>query len=341
MADFERIGRMDFWKHPGQKINEYCLTFAGPSEDCRKVILHAQSRGAKAMVKLQLGTTHELASVVSLPLITNIYKKITACKQMKIDGFMGCWNFGNFFSANTACAEFFLADKCPDDETEAVQSFVSFYFGEKCDATAAAHAYKKMADAMFYFPFSNMFIYNGPINYALAYSEVYRPGTLSGKSCGPSHLYVAKRGDDLKYVFDYAAMGYEPYDCFTLEEVLDMMPQLVSAWNEAAHKLESALQSCHNEHAELEANNALLIGKVWESTLHAFQSFALRLNWTADKLPELQQLICRETELCKSAITLLEKDPRQGWHGEAHHYIFSKELILEKLEILNSFITAK
>lgn len=338
LADFERGGFMDFQHRPHQKVDEYCLTFAGPSDDCRSVIACAQERSAQTMVKLQLGTTHELASVVSLPLITNIYKKIAACKEMKIDGFMGCWNFGNFFSANTAAVQFFLSEGCLADETSAVKQFFNRYFGEECDTEKALIACRELACAMTFFPFCILFIYNAPTNYALAYCEVFRPGPLSGKLCGPSHLDIPERGDSFDAVFDWDRCGLQAKDVFTLDEILDMLPRLVDAWNRAAKTFAEAFPQEPGNRAALEINNMLLIGKVWESVLHAFQAYAMRKVWSDEKLPLLQKIIKEEIKLIRTALPLVEMDPRQGWHGEAHQYLFSTEKISSKIRFLCGLI---
>ena len=337
LTDFERGGHQDFWHRQDHCINEYCLSYAGPSETCRAMLQYARSRGMKRLVKLQLGTTHELASVVSLPLLTNVAKKILACRELNIDGFLGCWNFGSFPSANTAAAQFLLS--CPlEPGKDPLKLFVKQYFGPDCDADAVIRAYAGFAEAMYHFPFSNVFIYNAPTNYALAYYEVYRPGPLEGKPCGPSHLDIPDRGDSLAGSFDWKSSGLQEKDVYSLPEILETLPHLCSAWTECVRALKAAFGPSGGKSAELEINNAELIGIIWQSLLHAFRSYAVRQAWDESKRPRLHQIIREEMDLIPTAIPLLMKDPRQGWHGEAAAYLFSPEKIGKKLTVLKSYL---
>lgn len=338
MTDFERGGFQDYWMHPRHRIDEYCLSFAGPSEACSKTLEYAGKRGMKRMVKLQFGTTHELASVVSLPLLTNVARKIRACRELGIDGFMGCWNFGSFFSANTAAAMYFLNCDAQLDPDEALRMFVREYFGPGCDPSRVTAAYGMFEDAMHYFPFSNVFIYNAPVNYALAYSEVYSPGPAGSAPCGPSHLDVHPRGDSLAGAADWQKAGARREDVYSMQEILETLPRLCDAWEKAAAALQDALRECGTENARLEINNAVLIGKIWRSTLHAFRSYVLRTKWESSGKPLLDRIIREEMEVARSALPLLRNDRRQGWHGEAGAYLFSEEKIMKKLEKLEHFL---
>lgn len=112
MADFERGGiRKD-----GVLINEYSLGYAGPSEQFLDSLKLARQRGIPVMVKLQIGTTHELATICSLPLIGNLYEKASFLRENHLEGFMGCWNFGNFNSANLFAFNEFLT-AIPENKT--------------------------------------------------------------------------------------------------------------------------------------------------------------------------------------------------------------------------------
>jgi len=107
MADFERGATK---KILGKKraVDEYSISYSGPSKRFKNSAACAQKAGLKIMAKLQIGTTHELATVPNLPLIGNLYDKAKYIKEHDIAGFMGCWNFGNMITANTASFNYFL-----------------------------------------------------------------------------------------------------------------------------------------------------------------------------------------------------------------------------------------
>lgn len=335
MADFERGGKMDLWEHPGMPVDEYCLNYAGPSEDCRETLRYARRRGMKTMVKLQVGTTHELASVVSLPLLLSVLRKAVYCREEQLDGFMGCWNFGNFQSANTEGFLEFLSQDSKLREEKIIEAFLLRKF-PGCDPEMATQACLEFSKAMFFYPFSQQFIYNGPVNYTLAYSEVFRVGPVGKESCGPSHLSVQKRGDNLsRAVVCDTANDFRPEDMFSLDEVIRHLKQLVPHWRDAAEKFRKAMEKTSSESAALEVNNALLIACVWESLLHTFEAYKLKLYWEPGATRRLNRIILSELNVLKRALVFVEKDPRQGWHAEANDYLFSSALIQKKIRLLS------
>jgi len=329
MADFERGGYKDLWRRPRHLIDEYCLAYAGPSELCRSVFDAAQKHGMRTMSKLQLGTTHELASVVSLPLLTNIFKKASYHKHSESAGFMGCWNFGNQISANTAAFNYFLSSACPDDEAEALRSFGAKYF-PGCDAALLARSWQQFDRAMDYYPFSIPFVYNGPMNYTLAFGQIYVAGKLNGRPVGPSHLIVP-RGDDLAGAFDYAASGHKETDVFSLDEIIVRLEKLAAAWAEAVEMLTAALATCSDTKARDEAGNAAICGAVWHSTANTFKIFRLRRNWDDSMRSEFMKIARDELAVLRKVLPHVERDPRQGYHAEAHGYMFDAQSIKDKI----------
>ena len=83
-------------------VDEYSLGFVGPSERFLATCREVQCHGLPVMAKLQVGTTHELATVPNLPLIDHVYEKLQRCELLGVAGILATWNFGNAFSLNTA-----------------------------------------------------------------------------------------------------------------------------------------------------------------------------------------------------------------------------------------------
>lgn len=332
MADFERGGYKDLWNRPHHFIDEYSLSYAGPSELCLSIFEAAKKRGMRTMSKLQLGTTHELASVVSLPLLINIFKKASYHKHSGIAGFMGCWNFGNHISTNTAAFNYFLSRDCPDDEENALKSFGVDYF-PGCNIETLLQSWQQFDDAMLYYPFCMPFIYRGPMNYTLAYHEMYVPNKLTGASAGPSHLIVP-RGDDLSDTYNYERGGHKEKDVFSLNEIIIRLKKLAVAWENASGSLEKALVGCSDTKAKLEIGNAAICGAIWRSTLNTFKIYKLRLNWNDSMLNEFMMIVKDELNILHKVLPYVELDPRQGYHAEAHGYMFNVQSIRNKIQIL-------
>ncbi len=337
MADFERGGWKDLWRRPRTKIDEYSLSYAGPSERCLKTFEAVQRRGGLTMSKLQLGTTHELASVVSLPLLPNLYRKAAYHRRHPSAGFMGCWNFGNQLSANTAAFNFFLSADCPDDEAAALRRFGAAYF-PGCQVDRLVDAWHQFLTAMDAYPFCIPFIYSGPMNYALAYCEPFVAGPLNGRPAGPSHLIVP-RGDDLSGAFDAERNGYEASALFPLDDIIIRMERLAAEWEAGCALLQQALETCAEDAARLEVGNAWICGAVWRSTAHAFKAYRLRREWTAARRAELESVARDELAVLRAVLPWVARDPRQGYHAEAHGHMFDVAQIQAKIAHLGRLLS--
>ena len=325
MADFERGGHMDLPARPHFPINEYSLLYGGPSELCRGSHDVARARGMRVMSKLQLGTTHELATVVSLPLLGSVYDKALYHRRHPGCGYMGCWNFGNMTSANTTGFNYFLDAECPADKQAALERFAARYF-EGCSARLVAEAWELFDAAMQYFPFTIPFLYNGVHSHALAYGEIYRPGPLRGEPAGCSYLNLGgRRGDDLSASVE--ADGGE----FSLDETIERLGKLAVLWEVGVGRLKEGLKGCDERH---ELGNAIIVGALWRSAENAYKTYRLRKNWSDAKRAELSHVIKDELAAVGTAMPWVEKDPRQGHHGEAQQRFFSPGSMAEKMATL-------
>lgn len=319
MADFERGDTKEILGKV-RAIDEYSLSFAGPSKRFRDSYKIAIAQKRQVIAKLQLGTTHELGTVPNLPVIGNLYEKARQMRRLRVEGFMGCWCFGNMPSANTAAFNYFLnASRLPSRQ-KALRAFAKEYF-IGADAALVAEAWEGFAAAMDSYPFSVPFIYTGPVNYALAYPLL--PGPLEGTSTGYS-CAVSSRGDDLSACL-------HPY---TLAEVIRGFRQLCTQWKQGAQSLEKGLRGYDGEHARQELANAWVCHHIFVSTLHAFQIYKLRLAWSDDQRPRYRKIISAELKNIKSALAYVEADGRFGWHAEPQAYLFDAESIKRKIRQL-------
>ncbi len=325
MLGFERGGFQDYCGQKNAVVNEYSISYAGPSEQCKEGFEVAQKLGLKTSTKLQFATTHELATVVNLPLLGNLFKKADYIRKNNIIGYMGCWNFGNMLSANTAGFNYFLSPDCPDGEQDALQTFATDYL-PGCNPAGVMNAWYTFADAMLNYPFGIPYLYVGPTNYSLAY--VPRPEPLNKIPAGRAWL-DDERGDELK-------------DCltdFTLDEVLAGFEKLSAVWQKGVEQLEQALAGSTDEHAVAELTNARICGACFHSTLNTFKFYKMRLDWSADKLAAYRAVAEDELAVLEAIKPVVASDKRQGYHSEAHAYMFNEEMIANKIEALKQQLT--
>ncbi len=314
LVDFERGGV----RRDGVRINEYSLTYAGPSENFLAAKELADRYGIPVMPKFQLGTTHELATVRSLPLIPNIFRKADYMRHHKLDGFMGCWNFGNLPSTSLKAFNCFLEMKEPLSCEEALRKFAEKEYpgSEPSKITAAWNLFCEAGES---YPFSNPFLYFSPVNHTLAL--IPQPGKLSGKPVGRSWL-PEERGD-----------VYPEPEEFPLDDLIGRLKRMAEIWKKGVQLLGEAIGKDHPDYV-----NAAICGAIWQSGYQMYCIYRLRKNWKESMLPEYAALAKAELALSEEILPFVAMDPEQGWHIEGDYHAFSKIMIEKKIQALRDFL---
>ena len=326
LADFERgdVRTDPFGKQVPQ--NEYSLTYIGPTERFRLIRDLANQQGRDVYAKLQVGTTHEIATVSNLPLIPNLYEKTRRFRELNLAGFMGCWNFGNEPSLNTRAFNRFLADDCPADARTAMLELARDEFpGAAAEEVVAA--WREFAEAFDYYPFSIPFLYMSPINYALALPV--RPGPLHEGKIKRSWLMDSRDDRD------------DPSPCFgpyAAEEIQERVERLNDLWQAGLARFEAALDGAGGTAATEELSAARAIGLSLRSLRNYFRLHFLKRDWRDGHLPAFRAIARDELAAVEAAIPVYEADPRQGFHIEGHGYMVSAELLRAKRDELASLL---
>ncbi|MCM8817372.1 MAG: hypothetical protein NC913_07695, partial [Candidatus Omnitrophica bacterium] len=166
MGDFERGG---YKKMFGKRleIDEYSLSYTGPSPRFKKLFSEAKKRKMKVMAKIQIGSTHELVSIPYIPVPYRIAEKIYRMKKMGVNGYLGCWIFGGDVSPMSKVAGKLSSFPCLFP-AKAIRQVAVEEFGEK-PSKYILKAWKHFSNAWKNYPFSVPFLYFSPMNYATAY----------------------------------------------------------------------------------------------------------------------------------------------------------------------------
>lgn len=326
LADFERGDkRVDAL---GKEVdqNEYSLSYIGPTRRFRLIRDLAAAQGRPVHAKLQIGTTHEIATVSNLPLIPNLYRKTRNFRELGLAGFMGCWNFGNEPSLNTRAFNRFLRDDCPADLDTALLELARDEF-PGADAAGVAEAWKRFSEGFAFYPFSIPFIYMSPINYSLALPM--RPGPLHEQKIKRSWLMDPRDDRD------------DPAPCFgayTPEEILIRLERLHELWQQGVDRFAAALTGCTGKAATEETSAARAIALSLRSLRNYFRLYFLKRDWRDEHLPAFREIARDELAAVAAAIPVYENDPRQGFHIEGHGYMVSPELLRAKLDELTGLL---
>ncbi len=303
-------------------INEYALCYPGPSEGFVKTLRLARGQGLKAMSKLQIGTTHEMATVPNLPLIGSLYEKARAMRRLRVRNFLGCWNFGNMPTANSAAFIRFMEVSRLPPRRKALEDAATHYL-PGCDAPEAAKAWEGFGKAMDSYPFCVPFMYTGPLNFALEYPIV--KGSLEGKPMGRSWL-PDERGDVLD----------NTVGPFTFKEIVQGLGEVTATWRAAADLFEKAVCDCAHPHAREELNSIRAAQHAFHSCWNIYRAYPLRVEWKPAHLEAIRQIMRDELAHLEEVLPIVAADKRLGFHSECNRYMFTAKGIRRKMRQLRA-----
>ena len=334
------------WERGGEKetlgkiipIDEYTISYAGPSRRCLESLQFARGRGVPVHAKLQIGTTHEIATVPNLPLIEKLHEKLCGLVRYDIAGIMACWNFGCSLTLNSYAVGFFRRNpKKSMDKKWFMEELIRGYFGD-VDSQAITRAWADFGTIFDNFPFSITFLYVGPMNYAPAYPLWLE---YHDKPMGPSWIEHEPWGDRLE-------------DCFgpfTLEEIIDALDSMAGKWEQALKNYQKALTEKGTDSTQThrrieELSCARMIGVHLKSATNIFRFHQWRRGvmeksnlqppCTVRMDERAVGIFSSELENVRAALELVESDARLGYHQECHTYMCSADKLREKINMLQS-----
>lgn len=332
LLDCER-GGIQSWRGREILIDEYSIGYTGPSERFCKSRKAAGTRPVHA--KLQINTTHEIASVPNLPLIPNLFNKWAGLQREGVTGVMGSWNFACDATLNTHAFRRFCEGKWAN-AASFCRAVADSYFGD-ADIDAIVEAWGGFCEAFLHYPHNLGILYLGLINYAPANPLDLR---YNATPMGFSHLYQEKWGERLEDTL----MGWP------LDEVTAAWGDTANIWANAMPAYRKALNTTsadplHNRHRREELSCAEMIGCHLISAYNAHRFHAWRLATmrrenlkppcTLEADEEARTIWREEADNIRHALALVEADSRLGYHGEARAHLFNAESLRKKLRTLS------
>ena len=335
-------------EHP---CDEYSLSYVGPSERFHGAAAAAAASGREVYAKLQIGNTHEIATVPSFPVLENVARKFLALRQYNVSGAVECWNFGNFLSHNTEVANELSWDPLPDSVDSLLIKVASRDFGaaaaQRC--VAAWKGFSRAARDCY--PMDMTFVYWAPVNFGGAHPFFYEPVDR--------HMAVPwLLPDEVEYnvsfeLLQYAEFGDRISDyCSNLgvDFVIRALDAFCRSWGDGIRLLQEARGSVpaalqDNIDAEIVTADAVR-SQVLSTRLFTefIQLRDKRLELPPDHethqeiLQRMETLCRRELENSRVLKKLCGQDPRLGFHGEAMGYLYTPEKIQRKIKLLKATI---
>ena len=297
---------------------DYWLAYPGPSgifSDCASKAI--KKAGARVSAKIQVGCSHENASIPFMPVPGSLYRKYRAMKKLGVSAVMQCWYFGSYPGLmNKAAGELSFEPfmKSEDEFLEALAR-VDWAGNQK----KVASAWKYFMHGYSNFPITLSFTWFGPLHCSIVW---------------PLHLFPVDRPIAPSWEFGYPDSGDRIGECVCFNYSLGDILKLLKAMDDNWRKGIAILSSIENDYAEnigrqMDMGLYRAIGLQIRSSRNAFTFYDIREQLPFMKktkcvgaLKKMEEIVLEEIDNCKAMKQLCLKDPRLGFHSEAEGYKF-------------------
>ncbi len=336
MSDFERGS----WKESfGERfyVDEYSLSTIGPSAKFTESTALARQGGRDVFAKLQIGASHEMGSIPNLPLIANVQQKLVGLYRLGVNGAMATWDFGCARSLNTYVFNRFCDDpRAGCDQDVFLRQMAREYFGG-IDADAVVQAWRYFCQSFDLYPFSQRFTYYSPIHNAPAY-----PLRPDYRGAPMDRYYNQDFGDRMR----------DTLVRFTWEGVIARMAEMERLWRQGLALYAPALAAkggtaVQRRHRFEELSVARMIPVHLRGTWNAYRLHAWKVRKAGCELwdkphrfrldTEGRAIMADEIRNARSAIPLVEADPRLGLHFEAPNPLYTVPMIRGKIRVMQQY----
>jgi len=300
---------------------DYWLSYVGPSPAFERVAGTARGVGARLGAKIQVGCSHECATVPFVPVPGLLYRKYKAMKASGCSVTMQCWYFGNYPGImNKAAGELAFSD-FGEDETAFLTRLAAPEWGK--DAAAMARLWQTLSDAYAEYPLSNDMQYYGPFHAGVAWPLAAKVEMKPlGRTWKP---HDPPSGD---------AIG-ECLENHTLEEASLLATRMRKGVAAALSAL-PALAANHSREPDRQRDLGVIkaLGLLFEAGSDIFDFYrcraraiaASRLDGEAaaalSEVAAMRKIVLNEKRVTEEMLPLAREDSRLGFHSEAEAHQF-------------------
>ena len=298
---------------------DYWLSYVGPSPTFEITAERARALGKRTYAKMQVCSSHEIATVPYIPAPGILYDKYKKAVSLGVSGIMECWYFGNYPSVmNMASTALSYADAY-GDKSAFLRSLAGSLHGRE-NAERVAEAYAAFEQAYRSYPTNIMFSYYGPMHDGVVWELHPIPRNLP-----------LSRSWLLLDVPDGDRIGECLFSGHTLDEALELADSMCSGWRRGLSLLP------FGEECEL-VTCAKAIGLLFESGRNILRFYKLRGELGYGRgdaralLSEMESIAREEIRNSLEMARLCEVDPRLGYHSEAEGFKFFPEKLSYRAE---------
>lgn len=322
----EQLGRL-------RKADDYWLSYTGPSDLFRRCALAARQNNTRMFAKLQVGCSHEVASVTHVPVPGILYDKYSRMRDLGVSGAMQSWYFGNYPSLMTRAAGRLSFEPFPPDKSSFLHNLARPDWGPHADSVV--QAWTLFQEAYAQYPVYHVFGYYAPLHdgpvWPLYLQPVNRPLIPNWKYMPEFPVQGDRIGECLQ-------------DAFTLAEALLLCDRLSRTWQQGLRQLESIEPFFQNDiDRRRDINTARALGILFASGANILRFYALREQMADSSgtaalacLAQLRRIIRQEIANSRQLAECCRIDPALGFNSEHEGYRFYPEKLDNRIRQLES-----
>lgn len=304
---------------------DYWLSYKGPSELFEETAKVTMAHKKELYAKMQVCTSHEIATVPYIPAPGIIYDKYKSARELGVTGVMECWYFGNYPSIMSKMSGALSFVEEYSDKKEFLIDFAARNFGRTL-APKIANAWEYFEAGYVNYPTNIMFSYYGPMHDGVVWDMALIPKNLA-----------LPRSWLLPDVPDGDRIGECLFKGHTLDEAIELAEKMKKNWDTGMALL--PFDATHEAYHVAKA-----IGILFNSGCNILTFYKLRSMLGKESLPaaealrEMKRLILSEIDNSRNMIKLCELDKRLGYHSEAEGFKFFPEKLCERIEKLEKLL---
>ncbi len=313
---------------------DYWLSFIGPSERFARIAEQATAHGTPMSAKLQVGCSHESATVPFMPVPSILYRKYKEMPALNVTSVMQCWYFGNYPGLMNRAAGRLAFEDFSETEDDFLRALARPEWGG--DADTVMQAWKHFSEGFQHFPLSTRFQWWGPMHAAPVWPLHLKPAL---KQMQPTWLVGGPSGD---------AVG-EMLDNHTLAEAVILSRQMSEQWNKGVallKPLEPRLAA--NRERLLDIGLAEAIGIQFASAHNMLNFYLMRSRLfdlpPADalrQLADMEAIVRQEIRNSERLAVLCAADSRLGFHSEAERHQYCGVRLRWRVDVLNDLLATE
>ena len=292
---------------------DYWHSKVGPSD--RFITMVEAAKGhCQFAAKLQVGCSHECATVPYIPVPSILYRKYREMHKLGVQHVLQCWYFGNYPGLMNAAAGKLAYEDFSSGEDAFLERLARQFWGG--DWKHAVQAWKLFSDGYSNYPLDIQFQYYGPMHDGPTWPLHLRQTMTPLARTWKPELFPS--GD---------AVG-EAMNHFQLDELVELTGTMAQQWSQGLNELKKAK---HDKQHELDFTLAEALDIQFHSGHNILRFYSLR-NRVLDNpsnavalIDAMKGIVRNEKAASLRLAELCRLDRRLGYHSEAEVYKYFPE----------------